>query len=898
MRPWGQPVAGQGGRLGMWHRLAPEVRTIVGQAEDMAKQAGNQPSSVHFLLALFVTPSAAGDTLAEAGIDEQQVLRTFKSLPGRDESPSVMASVREQARQLVESSQADEIDSTILLASLLRVRHSHASRVLRRAGVNLPALRAQIIGQLTLGVDRASSSRLRAIQMEERVRSSGVISRPVFDPADGDDFAPPPRRTPRERPADNGLTDPLLSRLAGTGRRPAGGKLHTAMGPISTPENRSSPPKVAAPPAADRQDPGPERPAVQGPAATATPAAAAQPSGGDGNAALFFLDPERFPVVCELGRDLTRAGLAGEVTTLIGREDLVDSVIDVLLMRQTNNPCLVGEAGVGKTAIAEGLAAKIAGRTDLYGRLGEAVVVEIQVASLLAGTSMRGSFSERMTALRDEVAAADGRIIIFIDEVHTLMGAGAGDGPLDAANDLKTALARGRFPLICATTRDEYRRHIEKDPAMERRLQLVEVPEPGAEEAIAILSGVAATYAAHHGLPYSHEAIVSAVHLSKRFITDRCLPGKAIAVLDRAGAQAKRRGKKQVGSDDVAQAVHGITDVPMDRLLADERSRIRNLAADLCTRIVGQDPAMACVARRVQRNYAGFSGDRPLASFIFIGPPGTGKTAAAAALAEALFMVEDSLVRFDMTEFTEGHSAARLVGSPPGYIGHQQPGLLSDAMHKRPYRVLLFDDVDRGADEVLALIQQILESGRITDNHGRVLDMRNSIIVLTTGVGVEALLAGNTRRPIGFGAPVPSASPGVEVEAAVGEQVRSLLPGDLWGRIDEAIIFHPLDPAAGREIVRRQLQASVAALFQTRLIQIVVDESVVDLVFGTDGVDPSLGVRPLRARVERIFEGFLTEKVLDGDLRSGAHMRITVHEGELTLRPEAEARGRDSAAVV
>ena len=875
----------------MWHRLGPEVRTIVGQAEDMATQAGNQPSSVHYLLALFVTPSAAGDTLAEAGIDEQQVLRTFKSLPGRDESPGVMASVREQARQLVESSQADEIDSTILLASLLRVRHGHASRVLRRAGVNLPALRAQIIGQLTLGVDRASSTRLRAIQLDERVRGSGVINRATFEARDVADIPPAARRQLRERPADNGLTDPLLSRLAGTGRRLNGGKSHAAMGaaaPVT-----SLPPAPPAGPAAGR---GEAPPAAAKTAPPAGPARDPEATADSEGPALFYLDPERFPVVCELGRDLTRAGMAGEVTPLIGREDLVDSVIDVLLMRQTNNPCLVGEAGVGKTAIAEGLAAKIAGRTDLYGRLGEAVVVEIQVASLLAGTSMRGSFSERMTALRDEVAAADGRIIIFIDEVHTLMGAGAGDGPLDAANDLKTALARGRFPLICATTRDEYRRHIEKDPAMERRLQLVEVPEPGAVEAIAILSGVATIYAAHHGLPYSHEAIVSAVHLSKRFITDRCLPGKAIAVLDRAGAQAKRRGKKQVGSDDVAQAVHGITDVPMDRLLADERSRIRNLAGDLCKRIVGQDAAMTRVARRVQRNYAGFSGERPLASFIFIGPPGTGKTAAAAALAEALFMVEDSLVRFDMTEFTEAHSAARLVGSPPGYVGHQQPGLLSEAMHKRPYRVLLFDDVDRAADEVLALVQQILESGRITDNHGRVLDMRNSIVVLTTGVGVEALLAGNTRRPIGFGAPVPSPTSGVEVESAVSEQVRSLLPGDIWGRIDEAIIFHPLDPVAGREIVRRQLEASVSALFQTRLIRIVVDASVVDLVFGDDGVDPSLGVRPLRARVERIFEGFLTERVLDGDLRSGAHMRIVVRQGELVLLPEAEPQGREGAA--
>ncbi len=856
----------------MWHRLAPEVRTIVAHAKDMARMAGHPLNSVHFLLALYVTPCAARATLKESGIDNERVLRTFKSLPRSSESPGVLSQVREQAQLLVDSSQAVEVDSTILLASLLRVRHGQASRVLRRAGVSLPQLRAQVIGQLTQGIDRASSTRLRAIQLGERQGLSSE-AQPAFAPGGGGADAcesPPPRRVPRERSPDLDMTDGALRRLVDSGHNDKA---------VDTPAPAAKSAPVATP----------------APVAMVTPPTIA-PAADERAARVFQLEPDRFPTLCELGRDLTRAGLAGEITPLIGREGLVDAVIDVLLMRETNNPCLIGEAGVGKTAIAEGLAAKLAGRTDLYGHLGEAVIVELQVASLLAGTSFRGAFSERMSKLREEVASAEGRIIVFIDEIHTLMGAGAGEGPMDAANDLKTALARGRFPLIGATTRAEYRQHIEKDPAMERRLQLVEVPEPGPDEACAILSGVAPLYARHHGLPFSHEAVVSAVHLSKRFITDRCLPGKAIAVLDRAGAQAKRQGKKRVGSDDVARAVHTLTQVPMDRLLADERSRIRNLAADLGRWIVGQDDAMARIARRVQRNYAGFSGDKPLASFIFVGPPGTGKTATAAALAEALFMVEDALARFDMTEYTESHSAARLVGSPPGYVGHQQHGLLSQAMHKRPYRVLLFDDIDRAAPEVVALVQQILDSGRVVDNHGRQLDMRNSIVVLTTGQGADPLLAGSRQRPIGFGAPATVETPGDELEKAVFDRVRKELPAELWGRIDEPVLFHPLGEEAGHEIVRRQLQESAATLYRSRLIELLIDASVVELVLGEGGVDPSLGARPLRSRVEELVEGFLTEQVLNGELKSGSRMRVVVVRGQLALCSET-ADGELAAAT-
>jgi ATP-dependent Clp protease ATP-binding subunit ClpC len=614
---------------------------------------------------------------------------------------------------------------------------------------------------------------------------------------------------------------------------------------------------------------------------------------------VFDLTPDKFPTLNEIGRNLTLAALKGEIDPLIGRENLVDAVIDILLMKQVNNPCLIGEAGVGKTAIVEGLALRLAGNVETYGKLGSAVIVEIQTSALLAGTSLRGAFSERMRKLRDEVAAGAGQVIVFMDEIHTIMGAGTGDGPLDAANDLKSALSRGRFPLIGATTKAEYERHIEKDPAMERRFQVVEVTEPTVPEAIAILSGVAPLYAKHHQVCYSHDAITSAVHLSKRFINDRCLPDKAIAVLDRAGAQTRRAGRQVVQADDIARAVHVLTAVPMERLAADERGRIRDLAVDLQARIVGHDAAMQRIARRIQRNYAGFSGDRPLASFLFVGAPGVGKTETGRALAQALFVVDDALVRFDMNEYTESHSIARLIGSPPGYVGHAQAGLLAQALQKRPYRVLLFDEVDRAAPEVLALLLQLLDAGRVTDNHGQVVDVRNCILAMTSNQGADLLASPNSRRSIGFGrvdAPIPEGPTVEPVDQAVLDRARKALPADLWTRIDDTIVFHPLTLHAGRQVVQRQLELSARRLDEARMIRFHADETVVDLVMGP-GMDPSLGVRPLRARIEDVVEAFVTERILDGALQPGADVILTVTDGRLELHPRAAVEPAELASL-
>ncbi len=886
---------------------ADEVRRISAAATDLARGSSSPANSVHLLLAMFVSPCAARDLLTEVGADHDAVLQSYRSLGERDESPRAVSEVWTSAAGLAENSGATEVDSACLLAGLLRVRQALAARVLRGAGIDVIALRSRVIGQLTLGLDRAGTRQGR------RYRRPSAVQ-PAHQPfADVDQM----ETTSRALPLPTGLMRAVGDRASAQSRRrarrvidpapwtvdtsrddgvAAGASGSRVEAPSAILSHRGPAPRGGAPsstqPAQDQPPPPADPPSARGVPAPELQASnlATSPQLVVASAPLtmtsrgvFYLDPDVFPVLTELGRNLTEAALNGEIQPLIGRNDLVDGIIDVLMMRQVNNPCLVGEAGVGKTAIVEGLARRLAGNVERFGSLGQAAIIEISVSGLLAGTSFRGAFSQRMKALRDEVAKADGQIIIFMDELHTIMGAGAGDGPLDAANDLKTALARGRFPLIGATTQAEYRRHIEKDPAMERRLQVITVPEPSVDEAITILAGVAPIYARHHGLAYAHEAVVSAVHLSKRFITDRCLPDKAIAVLDRAGAQARRRGKSRVEADDVSRAVHQLTQVPLDRLLADERSRVRDLGRELIERIIGHDATMERVARRVQRNYAGFAADRPLASFLFVGTPGTGKTAAAYALSETLFLVDDALVRFDMNEYADSHSVSRLIGSPPGYVGHQQPGLLSQAIHKRPYRVLLFDDIDRAAPEVVALLLQIVDTGRLTDNQGHVLDLRNAILVMTSTVPVAAL-SESARPAIGFGR---AADAVVDDDETVLDRVRDRLGPELWGRVDDKVLFRPLPTSALRAVTSRCIEDSLNRLFEARLVRVHADVSVVDLVLGTGGVDAELGVRPLRSRVEALVEAFLADHVLEGTLQPGTEMRLHVADGALELSPAA-----------
>ena len=540
--------------------------------------------------------------------------------------------------------------------------------------------------------------------------------------------------------------------------------------------------------------------------------------------------------------------------------------------RRTNNPLLVGEPGVGKTAIVEGVAQRL-----VRERGPERVVVELDMASVVAGTQLRGSFSEKLNGIKDEVRQAEGRVVVFIDEIHTVMGAGAtGDGPQDAANELKAALARGEFPCIGATTHDEYQRHLARDPALERRFSPVLVREPSVADTVRILEGLAPRYAQHHGVRYAPEALQAAAALSARYISDRCLPDKAVAVLDLAGSRARREGCAEVDATAVARAVAKAAGLPEQRVLASDRERVLGLGRALSGRVVGHAAAVERVAAVLRRNYAGFSSRRPMGSFLFLGPSGVGKTELARAVADGLYGSPEALVELDMSECSEPTGVARLVGAAPGYVGYGEGGQLSDAVRRQPASVVVLDEIEKAHRDVLMLLLAVLEEGRLTDGRGRQVDFSSTVVILTSNLGAgEAARRGGV---MGFGAGSSAGDGALREEAALAA-ARAALPAELWNRLDERLCFSPLGRDDLRRVARLLLERSSARLDEDRRIRFTAGDDVADFLLDHGGHDPALGARPARAALQRLVEAPLAEAILAGRFGPGDLVRVRV-EGE------------------
>ncbi|MBE2254020.1 MAG: ATP-dependent Clp protease ATP-binding subunit, partial [Myxococcus sp.] len=598
-------------------------------------------------------------------------------------------------------------------------------------------------------------------------------------------------------------------------------------------------------------------------------------------ASRFSLDARQFPLLASLSKNLTELARAGKLDPVVGRAKEIDEVIDVLGKRRTNNPCLIGEPGVGKTAVVEGVAQQLA---TLKGPLGERIVLELDMATLVAGTQLRGSFSERLNGLKDEVKKADGRVVVFIDEIHTLVGAGStGDGPQDASNELKAAMSRGEFPCIGATTHDEYRKHIGTDPALERRFTPVVVTEPSVPDTVYILNGVIGRYEQHHQLTYLPESLQAAASLSSKYITDRFLPDKAISVIDLAGSRARREGKRTVEPADIARVIAKIAQLPEDRLLLDDTARLLDLERDLSKKVIGHHDVIERVAKVIRRNYAGFASRRPMGSFLFLGPTGVGKTEMARAIAEVLFSSRDALVRIDMSEMSEGHGVSRLIGAPAGYVGFGEGGQLTEPVRRRPSAVVVLDEIDKAHREVLLLLLQVLEEGRLTDGKGRHVDFSNTVVILTTNLGAEAF---NTKgKAMGFGA--AAAAPAEEVQAA--DVARKALPPELWNRIDERCAFRPLKEIEVAKIAHLLLAESSQRLSTEKGITYRATDDVIDHLLRSGGFDPSLGARPMRQTVQRLVEGPLAERILAGDFAQGDLVRIELAGGQLHFVRQGEA---------
>ena len=652
--------------------------------------------------------------------------------------------------------------------------------------------------------------------------------------------------------------------------------------------------------------------------------------------------------LAEFTRDLTEAARAGKLDHVIGREKEIQRVIQILSRRTKNNPVLIGEPGVGKTAIAEGLAERIASG-DVPEELLDKKILSLDLSGMVAGTKYRGEFEERIKNTLAEVKKA-GNVILFIDELHTIVGAGSAEGAVDAANIIKPALGRGEIRVIGATTLNEYRKYIEKDAALERRFQPVTVGEPTPEATLEILKGLRDKYEAHHKLTITDEALEAAVQLSKRYIGDRFLPDKAIDLMDEAASQVRMtaeasspdlkaleekitalhrekteavaaqdfekaaqlrdieknyqeqveierdnwrkqmaQNRGSVTADDVAKVVAGWTGIPVTRLTEDESMRLLKLEEKLHQRVVGQDEAVNAVAKAIRRSRVGLKDPkRPIGSFLFLGPTGVGKTELCKTLAEAMFGDENAMVRIDMSEYMEKHTVSRLVGSPPGYVGHEEGGQLTEKVRRKPYSVVLFDEIEKAHEDVWNILLQILEDGIVTDSQGRKVDFKNTIIVMTSNVGAKNITADAAR--LGFDGSEKGEKESEEVrfdrirDAVMADLKRTFRP-EFLNRIDEIIVFRQLTEDNIRQIARRMLDVTGARMAQQGITLAADDDAVAELA--RDGFDPQYGARPLRRAIQSMVEDAVAEKMLEGQLKSGDTAHVRLRDGKVVIESEA-----------
>jgi ATP-dependent Clp protease ATP-binding subunit ClpC len=634
------------------------------------------------------------------------------------------------------------------------------------------------------------------------------------------------------------------------------------------------------------------------------------------------------PTLDSLARDLTVIAKEGNIDPVIGRGKEIERVIQVLSRRTKNNPVLIGEPGVGKTAIAEGLAQKIVAN-DVPELLRDKRVMTLDMGTVVAGTKYRGEFEDRLKKVMEEIRQA-GNVLLFIDELHTLVGAGGAEGAIDASNILKPSLARGELQCIGATTLDEYRKHIEKDAALERRFQPIQVDEPTAEESIQILTGLRDRYEAHHRVTITDEAIDAAVNLSNRYITDRFLPDKAIDLIDEAGSRVRLRsytappnlkeleqrleeakkekdaavqsqefekaasfrdteqklrqeleetkGKwkekqgqvdSEVVTEDIATVVSTWTGVPVNSLTKDESDRLLTLEKTLHGRVIGQEEAVDAVSKAIRRARAGLKDPkRPIGSFIFLGPTGVGKTELARALAEAMFGDEDAMIRIDMSEYMEKHNTSRLVGSPPGYVGYEEGGQLTEKVRRKPYSVVLLDEIEKAHPEVFNILLQVLEDGRLTDSKGRLIDFRNTVLIMTSNVGASEL---KQNKYVGFNLEDETRDY-KDMKSKVTEALKKAFRPEFLNRIDETIVFHSLEKKHMKDIVTLMLDQLKKRLNEQDLDFTMSDKAIEKIA--EEGFDPEYGARPLRRSIQKNIEDMLSEALLREEIKKGETTRI------------------------
>jgi ATP-dependent Clp protease ATP-binding subunit ClpC len=841
------PDSGQIAQVMTGARFESELALVKRIADELAQKQKERVSSAHLLAAIASRPSPACDLLRERKLGVEELLRGARGLDEELEDP-IKGSLQ-RAREIAGRMGDGDAAAVHLLVALVSEQRSSARRTLEGLNIDISRLRTQAV-QVGLGL---VGRRRPAPELPKEAplpaaprRVSTAVKVPLY---------PPPRKL---QSADGAV-------LAGpSAPEPRGAGVVVPVMALPTGAQRVTLTRAVPPPALEKpiqKEPEPwER---------------------------FELDPQKFPTLTSLGRNLTLAAARGELDPVVGRDAVIEQALDVLAKREGNNPCLVGIAGVGKTSIVRGLAQRIASAEDVQS-LDDRVIVQIPVSELVAGTGVRGALASRVGALRKEVLAAKGRVVLFFDEIHQLF---VGEAAEEIASELKLAFSRGELPCIGATTPEDFQKALAADAGLARRFSLVEVEQPSREDAYLIVDALKPRLEAHHQVRYQTEALALGVGWSVRYLPGRALPDKAVSILDLAGARTRRRGRPEVTAESVAEVVAELADMPVDRLLEADGDRMLRLEEILAERVVGHGEQIRRIARILRRNAAGLGSRRPIGTFLLLGPTGVGKTESAKAIAEVLFHCDTAMTRVDLSEFSEPHSIARLIGAPPGYVGHEAGGQLTEAVRRRPYQVILLDELEKAHPDVLTSFLAVFDEGRLTDGRGRTVDFTNTVILMTSNLGAEES-GSSPRRRVGFG---NDAQDRADLEQRVVAAARSSLAPELYNRIDEVLVFAPLARDEVREIARRLLEGVSRALSAQRGLRLDFGPEVVEFLLDHGGFDPTLGARPMKRTIARLVEAPLAEKILRGELTPKSVLLLSV-EGETLECDVLDASTASSAA--
>jgi ATP-dependent Clp protease ATP-binding subunit ClpC len=805
----------------------PELVDLRLKAQGLAAERRERLTSAHLLVAMVDQGSAAGDLLSERRLTRDALLKAARS--STDDEPDPLRSAIQRAREVARGMRAPVPSALHLLVALLTVRRCAAYRALDQCGIDVHRLRAA-------ATSAGLSQQARSEDGSESRRRAQSLAQPLV-------------QRPARRAMGKAVTVPLMQLPV----RPS-----QVEGPLKAPSPAQAPKGAVA-------------------SAVAPEEKRTRPSSRKTGSkkSRFALDARRFRMLSAIGRNLSLEAERGELASVVGREEQVEQILDVLAKRDANNPCLVGVPGVGKTSIVWALARRIA--IDLTLAVDDQhVLVQISISQLLAGTQARGALAQRITDLKRELKLAEGRVVLFFDDIHQVAGA---ESTEELIGELRRGVAKGELRCLGTTTPEEFQRVIEADPVFDRFFSRIDVDEPDLEHACEVLESVAPRFAEHHGVGFDGAALTYAVAWSARYISGRALPEKALSIVDLAAARASRRGVATVLPEQIAAVVSELASVPVERLLETDGERMLRLEKTLSERVVGHAQELSTIAGILRRNAAGLGGQRPIGTFLLLGPTGVGKTETAKAIAATLFGGEHAMARIDLSEYSEAHSVARLIGAPPGYVGHEAGGQLTEAVRRRPYQVLLLDEIEKAHQEVLETFLPLFDEGRLTDGRGRTVDFTNTVILLTSNIGAREAV-GTPERRLGFGQrEVLATATHDRVVAAARER----LSPEFFNRIDEVLVYRPLAEAEVEEIARRLLQRLADVVYEQREIELSIEPSVVSLLLEQGGFDVAFGARPMKRAIARFVEAPLAQALLSGRLPSGRTVDVRSVAGTITF---------------